>query len=134
MHSDLVLVCDDEAANRMIFRAALEIAGCQVAEANLKGQAVKGPHSLAPSLVLLRVRNAGTARDALELFQESSGFRDVPVVAVSSNIYVREKELEEAGYLAYIRMPVSPYELAAAVSRCLEVLQPGAYPGWIYLR
>jgi len=130
---DLVVLCDDEIGNRLAFRAVLELAGFRVIAANDAAEAVEQSRGLVPAVILLRVKNARTARDTLTSFVTIVGTEGIPIVAVSSNIYLNEKALEAAGFRALIRIPAAPRQIELSVRRSLEAARTGAAPGWIRL-
>ena len=130
---DLVVVCDDDIGNRLAFRAVLELAGFRVIAATDAAEAAERSRGLVPTVILLRVKNARTARDTLASFVAIAGTEGIPIVAVSSNICLSETELEAAGFRALIRIPAAPRQVELSVRRSLEAARNGAFPGWIRL-
>ena len=117
-----VLVVDDHADTRTLFRRLMEARGCLVAEAVDGEAAVEAARLACPDLVLMdlnmpRMDGLEAARRIRELKDECEG---VPIIAVTAfDTYgIREAALE-AGCDAYLTKPLDPQELERELDRLL---------------
>ena len=120
-----VLVVDDHADTRSMFRRLMEARGCLVAEAVDGEAAVEAARRACPDLILLdlnmpRMDGLEAARRIRELKGVCEG---VPIIAVTAfDTYGIKEAALEAGCDAYLTKPVEPGEMERELSRLL--------PGW----
>jgi CheY-like chemotaxis protein len=123
-----VLVVDDNADARELFKTILEYAGALVSVASSAEQAVRFFDHVVPDVLVSDISMPG--RDGYWLIRELRG-RDpargggVPAVAVTAISEHGARQTITAGFQAHLRKPVDPWEL----SRVVETLarqRPGA--------
>ena len=134
MGQKLILVCDDNEDNRVVFKAVLEHAGYAVVLAADGVEALAESRAYTPSLILLDLMMPGTnGWETVALLKADPVTHTIPVVAVSADVHVSSAALERAGFCAFVPKPVLPKELLHAVERCLEHLAADASLSWIKL-
>jgi CheY-like chemotaxis protein len=120
MTQKLVLIADDNEDNRIVFTAILEHSGYAVLSATHGAEAVEQARQHAPDLVLLDI--AMPVMDGWEtigILKADESTASIPVLAVSA-FDIQEERVSGAGFCAFVRKPVEPRALLAAVTRCLE--------------
>lgn len=134
MGQKLILVCDDNEDNRVVFKAVLEHAGYAVVLADDGAEALAESRAYTPSLILLDLMMPVTnGWETAALLKADPVTHAIPVVAVSADVHVRHDALERAGFCAFVPKPVLPRELLDAVERCLEHVAADASIAWIRL-
>ncbi|HET7338612.1 MAG TPA: response regulator [Candidatus Dormibacteraeota bacterium] len=121
-NSATVLIVDDEAMVRDLYRVALEHAGYQVVEAPDGQAGLEVAATAKPAMILLDVRMPRlNGIEMLRKLKESDATREVPVVVLSNfdePSVVRESlELGAHGYL--VKVGTDPRELANVVEKVL---------------
>jgi len=130
----LILVCDDNDDNRVVFKAVLEHAGFAVVLAEDGLEAMEQARAFTPSLILLDLMMPGaTGWEAVARLKADPVTHQIPVVAVSADMHVNHQALQRAGFCAFVPKPVLPKELLDAVERCLEQLEADAAVQWVKL-
>jgi CheY-like chemotaxis protein len=116
-----VLIVDDNADARAIYKRTLQYAGAAVQAVSSATAAVRTLRHLRPDVVLSDL--AMPRKDGLWLIRwiRTRGiatFNRLPVVAITArdDLYV-ETAMTRAGFDLYLRKPVSPLELLSAVGR-----------------
>ena len=123
MRTKRILIVEDDADLRRMFRMALIVAGFDVEEAGDGIEALRLVENRTPDLVVLDL--VLRALDGLSVQQELAAravTRHIPVVIVTGSTL-------EAGGLnvaCVLRKPVMPDELVQTVSMCLAFGTPGA--------
>ena len=123
MRTKRILIVEDDADLRRMFRMALIVAGFDVEEAGDGVEALRLVENRTPDLVVLDL--VLRALDGLSVQQELAAravTRHIPVVIVTGSTL-------EAGGLnvaCVLRKPVMPDELVQTVSMCLAFGTPGA--------
>jgi two-component system cell cycle response regulator DivK len=116
-----VLVVDDKASSRELFRTVLERSGYEVSEAVDGGEAVRTAQAIEPDLILLDLQMPTLdGFGALEQIRRDPRFTALPIVALTANAMQgdREKALG-AGFTSYLSKPVKLAVLGAEVARLL---------------
>jgi CheY-like chemotaxis protein len=119
-----VLVVDDYADTRMVFRRLMEARGCVVAEATDGEQAIRAAAKIRPDLVLLDLNMPHL--DGLETAQkmrEMSMVRDsVAIIAVTAfHTYGMREAALEAGCDDYLTKPLDLNELDRTLRQLLPL-------------
>jgi CheY-like chemotaxis protein len=125
------LVVDDEADARDLTRYVLESRGAGVV---VTASADEALHRLASEPFDVLVADIGMpGQDGLSLIRairslpEGSRNRDIPAVALTAYISVRERdEAAAAGFDSHLGKPADPEQLVAAISRVVRQADPRA--------
>ena len=119
-----ILVVEDDADLRYVFRTALSFAGFSVKEAGDGYDALRIIDQHPPDLVVLDLMLPMISGFAVQ--QEIASqvvTRDIPVVIVTGSA----KPIDESQVACVLRKPVRPDELVAAVRRCIRAGAQGAH-------
>ena len=111
-----ILVVEDDEDLRRLFRTALSLAGFDVVEAGDGMEALRWIDHSPPALVILDLLLPGLS--GLVVHQEIAAqavTRDIPIVVITGST-IPEEQLQVA---CFLRKPVSPDQLIAAVRNCL---------------
>jgi DNA-binding response OmpR family regulator len=118
----IVLVVEDDAAMRKMYRMALGFAGFDVIEAEDGLHALHQLDQHPPSIVVLDLMLPTVS--GLVVQQEIAAhahLRDIPIVIVTGS----EMDLDRVDVPCVLRKPVSPDRLVDAVRSCLPSGAPG---------
>lgn len=113
---DTVLIVEDDADTRRMYRAALSLAAFDVVEAQDGLSALHILDQRRADIVILDLMLPTV--DGLSVQQEiaaHAGTRDIPILIVTGSTL----PLDDVKVPCIMRKPVSPDELVAAVRRCL---------------
>jgi len=119
----LILIVEDDAPLRLLWRAALRLEGFETAEAGDGIEALRVIESRTPSLVVLDL--GLPSLDGVSIRQELAAqaiSREIPVIIVTGST-------EDLAYLdvpCILRKPISIDELLRSVHRCIQLGAPGA--------
>src|SRR5260221_1044827 len=114
-----LLVVDDDADFRLSLRAALEMKGYQVDEAENGEQALAKLTERTPLLVLLDLQMpVMNGREMMKQMRALPALKDVPVVIISG--FGFEWEAELMGAQGYIGKPCEPEDLHKAIAALLK--------------
>jgi DNA-binding response OmpR family regulator len=119
----LILIVEDDAPLRMLWRAALRLEGFETAEAGDGIEALRVLDQLTPSLVVLDL--GLPALDGVSVRQEIAAqaiSREIPVIIVTGST----DDLAHLDVPCILRKPISVDELIRSVHRCMQVGAPGA--------
>jgi CheY-like chemotaxis protein len=120
----LILIVEDNEANRLLASAVLEREGFRVEMAGSAQEALELLDSTAPDLILMDVQLPGM--DGLSLTRRLKGDQKtaaIPVVALTALAMMGDRERTlEAGCSGYISKPINTRTFAAEVGKFL----PGA--------
>ena len=115
-----ILLVDDDADTRSVFRTKLEHSGYDVEEAESAEAALGKVKSFDPALVITDVRMDGmTGLELLNRIRESLDWVDV-IVMTGHDSMTSAVEAMKSGAFDYLVKPVGLKELAAVVERCLS--------------
>ncbi|HEU4410027.1 MAG TPA: response regulator, partial [Polyangiaceae bacterium] len=116
-----VLVVDDNEANRRVVRALIASAGYQIVEAEGAEAGLALARRELPDAILMDLRMPDVdGLEATRRLREGEATRDIPVIAVSAQAMVGDRERAlAAGCVAYVTKPVSRRELLDALDRAL---------------
>ena len=121
MSQRLILLCDDNEDNRVVFTAVLEHAGYAVLVAENGAEGVEQAQEFTPSLILLDLMMPGLdGWEVVALLKAHPVTEGIPVVAVTADVLASKRALKEAGFCALVPKPVLPKQLLQAVEQCLE--------------
>ena len=116
----VILLVDDDADNRAIYRTMLEHRGHTCHEAEDGSVGLSLAHELTPDLILLDismpVMDGWQTILALKLSPLTMA---IPVVALTAHALEAEEDATEAGFDEYIRKPAAPSSVADAVEEIL---------------
>jgi two-component system sensor histidine kinase/response regulator len=132
MHGKKVLILDTSVNSRMIFRKYFEFWNCRVVESdnaqnafNLIQGAQKSPFPFHLLVIDHQLSNTDGLSFAAELRKDAS-LENLKLIFVSSRLdIVRQEEINNAGYNAFIEKPVKTGELARIIT--------GMFPESIYI-
>jgi CheY-like chemotaxis protein len=120
----VILIVEDNEANRLLASAVLEREGYRVEMAGSSQEALELLDSQAPDLILMDVQLPGM--DGLSLTRRLKGDQKtaaIPIVALTALAMMGDRERTlEAGCSGYISKPINTRTFAAEVSKFL----PGA--------
>ena len=134
MSQKLILVCDDNEDNRVVFKAVLEHAGFAVVVAQDGAEALEEARAFTPSLILMDLMMPGLdGWQTVAQLKADPITSEIPVVAVSASVHVGKDALQRAGFCAFVPKPILPKNLLDAVNRCLDELASGTSTGWMKL-
>jgi len=112
-----VLVVEDNADARELFKTILEYAGALVTVATGAEQALGMCEQILPDLLLTDIAMPG--RDGFWLVRElrahGDGHRTIPAIAVTAQGHPAAGRYTEAGFADVLRKPVDPWELCRVV-------------------
>jgi len=116
-----ILIVDDEARFRELYRQVLEDAGFEAGTASAAEEALEAVRSEPPAMVVSDVRMPG--QDGIELLRQVRAVRsDLPFLLVTAYADVRDAvEALKLGAVDYLAKPVDLDELVAAVRDALGV-------------
>lgn len=115
-----ILLVDDDADLRSVFREKLEYSGHEVDEAASAEVALAKVSAFAPALVVTDVRMEGmTGLELLSRIRESMEFVDV-IVMTGHDTMTSAVEAMKSGAFDYLVKPVGLKALVAVVDRCLS--------------
>jgi len=115
-----ILLVDDDADTRLVFRTKLEHSGYEVEEAESAEAALGKVKSFDPALVITDVRMDGmTGLELLNRIRESLDGVDV-IVMTGHDSMTSAVEAMKSGAFDYLVKPVGLKELEAVVERCLS--------------
>jgi CheY-like chemotaxis protein len=136
MSQRLILVCDDNEDNRVVFKAVLEHAGYAVVVAEDGAEAVEQARAFTPSLILLDLMMPGLSGwEVVALLKAHPVTQGIPVVAATADVLTSKAALKEAGFCAFVPKPVLPKQLLRAVDQCLEESSRTERPlEWVEIR
>jgi CheY-like chemotaxis protein len=121
LHSNRVLIADENAKSRELLRILLEHQGCEVLEASDGLQAVKMARAMLPDLVLLDLklpRLNGYA--AMRTMRSYAQLKNRSIMALAEGRPGSDGGLlRDAGFTGYITKPVVLRELSGQIARLL---------------
>ncbi|MGI9861245.1 response regulator [Moorella naiadis] len=117
----LILLVEDNEANRVLLKDILALTGNEVLEAVNGEAAVQLAQEQKPQLIFMDLQLPGIdGIKATKILKQNPSTRDIPIVAVSSYAYAREKQLFlAAGGNVYLSKPIDVDLILATVSRFL---------------
>ena len=116
-HGQSILVVEDDAQLRQLFRTALELAGYAVREAPNGYEALHSVDEHSPDLIVLDLLLPGFGGLGVQQeITQRAKTRLIPIVIVTGST----RELDHLGVACVLRKPVDPEDLVATVRRCLE--------------
>lgn len=117
----LILVVEDNAANQMLAREVLELAGYQVEVASTASQALDRLKTFTPALILMDVELPG--KDGLSLtrlLKSMSPTTAIPVVALTAHTSLQARtDALQAGCVGFISKPIDVRTFSARVEEFL---------------
>jgi two-component system, cell cycle response regulator DivK len=119
MHKKIILVVDDDAAQRRIFSKYLQFTGFRVMEAADGEEGLRMARQHAPSLILLDI--AMPVMDGWETMgrlREDSQTAAIPTVALTG-FHLEPEQLWEAGFCGYLEKPIQPFRVLEEVEACI---------------
>lgn len=129
MAQRLVLVADDNADLRLIFKTILESRGYAVLQAADGADAVEVAQRHRPDLIFMDIMMPDVdGWAAIARMKADPEMSKIPVVAITSSEPSRER-VRQAGFCAMLRKPVMPAEMVKAFEHCLEARTEGSI--WI---
>jgi len=113
-----VLVVEDNADARELFKTILQYAGALVTVAVGAEQAVRMCEQILPDIILTDI--AMPERDGFWLISElrrlrADGARAIPAIAVTGQALATAGRYDAAGFAEVLRKPVDPWELCRVV-------------------
>ena len=119
--AETILIVDDHAMNRKLFRVLLEKSGYEVVEAEDGKEGFDLAKKVIPSLILMDIQMPGMdGITALKAIREMDATREIPVIALTSYAMQgdRERFLAE-GFVDYISKPIDGKLFLATVRNTL---------------
>lgn len=124
----VILVVDDNPAERDVFTTFLQFAGGQALEAGDGAEALAMIDRHRPRLVLLDLsmpRMDGW--ETMRRLREDPSLASIPVIALTAQ-HLEWEDLEEAGFLGYLEKPIQPFRVLEEVEAWIGPLTPGEDP------
>jgi CheY-like chemotaxis protein len=122
-----VLIVDDEASIRLIYRINLAASGWTCQEADNGEEALMRIRGERPDVVLLDVMMP--IRDGWMVAEDVAGdptVRDIPIVFISARAEQRDRERAHSlGAVGYVTKPLNPVGLSAAIDEILGRIAKG---------
>ncbi|MGI9861248.1 response regulator [Moorella naiadis] len=117
-----ILIVEDNEANRVLLEEILTLGNYEVLKAVDGEEGVRLAREQQPRLILMDIQLPGLdGISATQVLKGDSLTRHIPVVAISSYAYEREKELfRAAGGDAYLTKPIDVDVVLQTVARFLE--------------
>lgn len=124
----LILVVDDNPAERDIFTTFLEFAGGRVIHAGNGEEGLRQVRAHWPRLVLLDLSMPGMdGWEMMRRLRENPTTASIPVIALTAQ-HLQWNELREAGFRGYLEKPLAPFRVLEEVEACLGPLRGGSTP------
>lgn len=112
-----MLVVDDDAQLRRLFRTALELAGFDVREAPNGYEAIHSVDRNAPDLIVLDLALPGFGGLGVQKeIADRASTRHIPIVIVTGS----SRDLAKLNVACVLRKPVDPDTLVTTVKKCLD--------------
>ena len=123
-----VLIVEDNADNRLIYRTILEYHGFAVIEAEDGEEGVRRARDEAPSAVLMDISlPLIDGHEATRILKADAATRSIPVIALTAHAMAGDRaRATAAGCDAYIAKPLRYQELYAAIGSLLAREEPQA--------
>jgi two-component system, cell cycle response regulator DivK len=116
-----ILLVEDNADNRSIYRIILEHAGYQVVEA-LDGEAgVEMARQMMPDLILMDISIPKLdGWEATRILKADEVTRKIPIIALTAHALPKDRERSmEVGCDGYLSKPIAPREVVVQIERFL---------------
>lgn len=126
-HGPLILLADDYADARELYRDFLQLRGYRVVTAVDGVDAVEAARANTPAAIVLDIRMPRmTGLDAMQVLKSDPALAAVPMVALTAHAFPAERDLFLArGFNAVLAKPCLPEELAETIESLLaSVPQP----------
>jgi CheY-like chemotaxis protein len=122
MAGPLVLVIDDDAQLRELYRVNLEMRGLTVAEAANGEQGLDSARTNRPALIVLDLAMPGTdGFGVLDALKTDASLSDIPVVVLTGTTDEQvEDDARKAGAVAFVAKPVDTDDFVRVVLRYAE--------------
>ena len=116
-----VLLVEDNADNRTIYRTMLEFAGYGVTEAVDGGDAIRQAREGLPALILMDISIPEVdGWEATRILKSDERTRHIPIVALTAHALPADRlKAEEMGCDGYLAKPVEPRTVVEEVDRLL---------------
>lgn len=112
-----ILVVEDDAASRRMFRTALELAGFEVREAPNGYEALHSVERDPPAVIVLDLLLPGLGGLGVQQeIAERAATKAIPIVIVTGSA----RELDHLAVACVLRKPVDPDALVETVRKCLS--------------
>lgn len=125
MDRKIILVVDDDAAQRRIFSKYLEFTGFHVLEAADGEEGLRMVRQHRPALVLLDL--AMPVKDGWETLaqlRDDPATAAIPVVALTA-FHLDPERLWDAGFCGYLEKPIQPFRVLEEVEACIGPTSAG---------
>ncbi len=121
-----VLIVEDNADNRVIYRTILEHFGYRVLEAADGEAGIRTVREARPDLVLMDISiPLVDGHEATRILKADPATQTIPIVALTAHAMAEDRaKAAEVGCDAYIAKPAEPRYVAAVVGRLLAERKP----------
>lgn len=124
----VILVVDDNPAERDVFTTFLQFAGGQVLQAGDGVEALTMIERHRPRLVLLDLSMPRMdGRETMRRLRQDPSLASIPVIALTAQ-HLEWEDLEEAGFRGYLEKPIQPFRVLEEVEAWIGPLTPGEDP------
>jgi len=113
-----VLVVEDDAGLRELYRSVLTAAGYRVIAVEDGVDALRQLETIHPGIIVLDLalpRLSG--RDVQQELASHAETRDIPILVVTGT---ETRDLDTTGFACVLDKPIRPHTLVAAVAECLQ--------------
>lgn len=119
--AQFILLVEDNEVNRVLLKDILALTGNEVLEASNGEEGIRMAQDKRPQLIFMDLQLPGIdGIKATKILKQTPQTRDIPIVAVSSYAYEREKQLFlGAGGDVYLTKPIDIDTILATVARFL---------------
>lgn len=119
----LILVVDDNPAERDVFATFLEFVGGRVIEAGNGADALRLLENERPRLILLDLSMPTMdGWETMHHLRENPNTSRIPVIALTAQ-HLEWDRLREAGFHGYLEKPLAPFRVLEEVEACIGPLQ-----------
>jgi CheY-like chemotaxis protein len=127
MHTDLILIVEDDANSRKLLRDALQVTGYETLEAVSGEQGLSLASEHMPALILMDIQLPGiNGVEALRRLRAEPATRAIPVIAVTASVMNTQRaEFQTAGFDGIEFKPVSVAGLLRRMRELIDAPKPG---------
>lgn len=126
----LVLVVEDDADSRTIYRTILRISGYSVMETGDGTEGIRLARECRPDVILMDLGIPGTdGWTAIRVLRQGASTARIPVIAITGHAMQEdEQRAREAGCAAFLAKPAAPRVVVAEIRRILNAHARGGFP------
>lgn len=122
MANELILLIEDNVANRTLIRDVLKFKGYQILEAETAEEGIKLAREKRPALVLMDFQLPGmNGIEAFDVLRANAATRPIPVIAVTASAMPEDRQrMLAAGFDGVQTKPIHVLEFIKTVEETLQ--------------